>query len=71
MRDWEPARLEQYRDDINNICECMEDPWTAQIDSVEGQTHSIIQASVEKVSLYLKNIDMLWQLGVNPKTQIE
>lgn len=71
VRDSEPGRLEQYRDDINDICQCLEDPWTAQIDSADGQRHSIIHDSAEKVGLYLKNIDMLWQLGVNPKTQVE
>ncbi|MFV8622352.1 hypothetical protein, partial [Ralstonia pseudosolanacearum] len=70
VRDWEPKRLDQYRDDINDICQCMEDPWSAHVDSADGREHSIIHASPENVALYLKNIDMLWQLGMGPKTQI-
>ncbi|MBY4714904.1 hypothetical protein [Burkholderia cepacia] len=70
VRDWEPERLEQYCEDINDICSCLEDSWTGQVESVDSQRHSIIHDSPEKVAIYLKNIDMLWQLGVNPKTQI-
>ncbi|WP_341318475.1 hypothetical protein WN982_25915 [Paraburkholderia sp. IMGN_8] len=69
-RNWEADRLEQYRDEINDICQCLEDPWTAQIDTAEGQEHSIIHTSRADVAVYLKNIDVLWRLGVNPKTQI-
>jgi hypothetical protein len=36
----------------------------------DGQDHSIIHASRADVAVYLKNIDVLWRLGVNPKTQV-
>lgn len=69
VRIWEPERLQEYGDDIKDICQCMEDPWSAHVDSADGRGHSIIHASPEDVALYLKNIDMLWQLGVSRKTQ--
>jgi hypothetical protein len=69
VRDWKPERLEQYRDDINDICQCLEDPWSAQIEAVNGDTHSIIHSSAENVSTYLRNIDVLWELGVKPKVR--
>lgn len=67
-RDWESDTLQEYIDDINNICQCLEDPWSAHADSAHGHEHSIIQAPPEKAALYLQNIDMLWQLGISPKT---
>ena len=70
-RDWETAKLDQYRDEIDDICQCLEDPCSVHFDDVDDQQHSIIHDSPEKVAIYLKNIDMLWQLGVNPKTRVE
>jgi hypothetical protein len=71
MQDWKPQRLEQYRVTINDICQCLEDPWTARVDNADGHGHSIIQSSPENVATYLKNIDVLWQLGVKPKVQTQ
>lgn len=39
-----------------------EDFWTVTVDYVAGQ-NSIIAAEAEKVSIYLQNIDNLWNLG--------
>lgn len=69
VRDWDPEALQRYIDDINDVCQCLEDPWTANVAGVDGHGHSIIHAPSEKVALYLKNIDMLWQLGVGPRSQ--
>jgi hypothetical protein len=67
VRNWNADRLEQYRDGISDICQSLEDPWSAQIDIADGQEHSIIHASRENVAVYLTNIDVLWRLGVNLK----
>jgi hypothetical protein len=67
VRNWAPETLKQYRDDINDICQCLEDPWSATVDSTDGHEHSIIHSSAENVATYLKNIDMLWELGVKSK----
>lgn len=69
VRNWQPEKLEQYRDDINDVSQSLEDPWSAQVDSVDGRGHSIIHSSSENVATYLKNIDMLWQLGVKPRSE--
>jgi hypothetical protein len=36
--------------------------------TVDGHEHSIIHGSAENVATYLRNIDMLWELGVKPKS---
>lgn len=69
ISDWDPEKLQQYRDDISDMCQCLEDPWTAHVAGVGEDGHSIIHAPPDKVALYLKNIDMLWQLGVGPRSQ--
>ncbi|MGF6743937.1 hypothetical protein [Paraburkholderia atlantica] len=69
VRDWDPETLQGYIDDINDVCQCLEDPWSANVAGVDEDGHSIIHAPPEKVALYLKNIDMLWQLGVGPRSQ--
>jgi hypothetical protein len=69
ISDWDPEKRQQYRDDISDMCQCLEDPWTAHVAGIGEDGHSIIHASPEKVALYLKNIDMLWQLGVGPRSQ--
>ncbi|MEM5461977.1 hypothetical protein VSR69_45705 [Paraburkholderia phytofirmans] len=68
-RNWNLGTLEQYRDDINDICQCLEDPWSAKVDSVDVHEHSIIHGSAENVATYLRNIDILWELGVKPKSR--
>ncbi|MFC0695954.1 hypothetical protein [Paraburkholderia humisilvae] len=67
VRNWAPETLTQYSDDINDICQCLEDPWLAKVDSADGHDHSIIHSSAENVATYLRNIDMLWELGVKSK----
>jgi len=67
LLNWDPETLKQYRADINNICLCLEDPWSAKVDSDDGKEHSIIHSSPENVATYLSNINMLWELGVKSK----
>lgn len=42
------------------------DSWPACVTNLESPDNSIIDASAKKVSLYLKNLKMLWELGVAP-----
>ncbi|WP_259460544.1 hypothetical protein [Paraburkholderia sp. BL23I1N1] len=67
VRSWDQETLKQYRDDINDVCQCLEDPWSAKVDSADGHEHSIIHSSAQNVATYLRNIDMLWELGVKSK----
>jgi len=64
VETWDTKTLQEYRDEINDLCDCMEGEWSAQVDTVDGKEHSIIDSSEENVAIYLKNIDMLWKLGV-------
>jgi hypothetical protein len=45
------------------------DPWSAKVNSADGHEHSIIHSSAESVATYLRNIDMLWELGVKAKSR--
>jgi hypothetical protein len=64
------SRLSDLRDTINGITQRLdtEDAWPARVVALESPDNSIIDASVEKVSLYLNNLAMLWQLGVKAPT---
>lgn len=70
IRNWDAATLELYRGKVSDISQSLEDPWPVEVDSADGLQHSIIHSSPENVATYLKNIDILWQLGVTPKSQI-
>ncbi|WP_194727361.1 hypothetical protein [Noviherbaspirillum malthae] len=67
---WNRAALEQYRDKVNDVAQSLEDPWPVIVERANGDQHSIVDSSLENVATYLKNIDILWQLGVKPKNQI-
>ena len=57
------ATFQRYRDDVESVCTSLEDPWTADVSSVDSSQHSIIHAPAADAAIYLKNINMLWQLG--------
>ncbi|CAE6825545.1 MULTISPECIES: hypothetical protein [Paraburkholderia] len=63
VKTWDDDTFQQYCEDVVDICAQLDDPWTAEINSMDSTQHSIIQAPAENVATYLKNIDMLWQLG--------
>ncbi len=54
--------------EINAICQSLNDPWPSEIVDLRGESNPIISDEDEKVRLYLKNLQMLWQLGtVTPR----
>ena len=63
---WDRAALKAYREAVSDVGQSQEDPWPATVDVVLGSKHSIIHAPAEHVSLYLRNIELLWQLGRHP-----
>jgi hypothetical protein len=67
---WAPAALDSYGEAVSRISNGLEDPWPATVDTVLGSEHSIINAPRENVMGYLKNIDMLWQLGRKPYQRV-
>ena len=58
--------LQNYVKKIENLAESLEDPWSIDICIFNINTDRyIINDEEEKVSLYLKNINMLWNLGIS------
>ena len=63
VQAWDHTALKDYREAVNDVGQGLEDPWPTTVDAVSGSKHSIIHASKEDVTLYLRNIHMLWFLG--------
>jgi hypothetical protein len=55
-------RVPVLETEVNAICQSLDDPWPSKVVQL-GPSTPIIDDEDEKVSLYLKNIEMLWQLG--------
>jgi hypothetical protein len=76
--DWEPERVgelisqrDRQRDrisflgtEINEICQSLDDPWASSVLELADDHNPIIDDDAARVSLYLNNIRMLWQLGI-------
>lgn len=60
---WDEAKFRNYREAVISISQALDDPWPATVDPVSGRDHSIIHAGADDVATYLKNINLLWQLG--------
>ena len=59
------ARTPFLETEVNAICQSLNDPWPSKVVQL-SPSNPIIDDEDEKVSLYLKNIEMLWQLGSRP-----
>jgi hypothetical protein len=58
-----PARIELLKSRIAVTCESVGvDYWTSMIEGIDG--HSIINDQSERVGIYLRNVNMLWKLGL-------
>ncbi len=57
------ARVAFLETEINAICHSLNDPWPAEVVALGSARNPIIGDEDEKVNLYLKNLEMLWQLG--------
>jgi hypothetical protein len=60
-------RIAFLHSEINAICRSLNDPWPSKVVALESAKNPIISDDDEKVSLYLKNLEMLWQLGTLPR----
>jgi hypothetical protein len=68
----EPDQASSLQAALHAITQDLEDSWPAQVvTSLDSDDLSIIDATVEKTSLYLKNLAMLWELGVKPPSITE
>jgi hypothetical protein len=59
-------RLSAYQKSVEEITQSLDDPWCAEVASINSHSHSIINDDLGKVSQYLQTIDMLWHLGIKP-----
>ena len=70
VNNWELKTLERYCNNVSNVCNSPGNNWSSTVCSVDTlEEHSIIQAGTEHVTTYLKNINILWDLGIKPKIQ--
>jgi Bacterial RNA polymerase, alpha chain C terminal domain len=67
--DFDPSgtRATFCQKEISTICQSLSDPWPSEVVSVESPMNPIISDDHQKVSLYLKNLNMLWQLRPSPR----
>jgi hypothetical protein len=79
---WPPSNIEELSENIERasemyrvtflksetekICQALDDPWRSIV-VAPGDESLVVDDEKEKVRLYLKNIEMLWQLGANTK----
>jgi hypothetical protein len=68
LADWGKEAFSSLFAHIERATQHLEDndSWSAYMDFVGGRDHSIISDKHEDVTLYLKNIQMLWNLGMKP-----
>jgi hypothetical protein len=69
----DPTLLKLLEDKLLAVAQHMEgDPWTSTLHKLDSPEHEIIEDDNDKICLYLKNLKMLWRLGVNltPKDRI-
>jgi hypothetical protein len=59
------ARVATLETEISTICQSLDDPWPSRVVALGSASNPIIDDEGEKVSLYLKNLEMLWQLGTD------
>jgi Bacterial RNA polymerase, alpha chain C terminal domain len=61
------ARLKFLETEIDTICQSLDDPWPSEVVAIGSEENPIIDDDDEKVTLYLKTLEMLWQLGIRVK----
>jgi hypothetical protein len=64
VQAWDKIALRSYREAVNDISQSLQDPWPATVEQIFGPSHSIIHAAPESVDTYLRNIHLLWSLGM-------
>jgi len=71
VAEWRESDLVQYSERIEErVVQCSEklgDSWPVSVDSVSGD-HSIISADRVHIEIYLRCIQMLWNLGLKPRS---
>src|SRR5713226_167389 len=61
----DPKLLSSLEEKLSAVARKMQDdPWSSSLRMLNSPNHEIIDDDDAKVSLYLSNLTMLWQLGV-------
>jgi hypothetical protein len=60
----EMDRVAFLRSQIGDICESLNDRWSSEVVTFRSEDNPIISDESHRVVLYLKNLAMLWQLGI-------
>ena len=61
------SELQKFESELDDLMQSLEDdPWNGCLATISAEANHIIDDSSESVRLYLRNIEMLWQLGVKP-----
>ena len=60
------GKLSAYQQEVEEITQSLDDPWSAEIAFIGSRRNSIINDDFGKVSQYLQTINMLWKLGIKP-----
>jgi hypothetical protein len=71
---WDADNFAHYRQRVDDISRHQCDPWPAAVEFTYTRSPSLMQPSIihaehECVTLYLKNIDMLWELGIKSRRE--
>jgi hypothetical protein len=61
------ARIAFLKTEINAICQSLNDPWPSEVAAIGSAKNPIISDEPERVSLYIKTLEMLWQLGIRAR----
>jgi hypothetical protein len=68
----DPKLLSSLVDKLRGVAQRMKgDPWSSSLSMLDSPNHEIIEDDDDKVSLYLANLKMLWQLGVKPVLRLK
>lgn len=66
LEEFDKRKLSEYQQAVEEITQSLDDPWAAEVTSINSGHHIIINDRSDKVSQYLQTINMLWQLGIKP-----
>ena len=58
---------EKFQAELDDLMQSLpDDPWNGYLGSIHADGDSIINDAPDKAQLYLRTVEMLWQLGVKP-----
>jgi hypothetical protein len=61
---YDKVQISELEDSLNKMTQRLEDPWPTRIVNFGDSKNPVIDDDPEKVTLYLSNVVMLWDLGL-------